>query len=112
MFSRKIQWYYLFDEDELKSKFLLGDTYIHKGMFGEVLLVKQVNEYYAFKSKCPHQNKSLEGCAIDDGMVVCPHHRYGFSLENGRGQGLYLDKYELKFENGGVYLGKEKWAIF
>lgn len=81
-------------------------------MFGEVLLVKKDSGYFAFKNKCPHQGKSLEGCWIDNESIVCPFHKFNFSLKTGKGHGLYLDQYELKIDEKGVYLGKEGWTLF
>jgi nitrite reductase/ring-hydroxylating ferredoxin subunit len=81
-------------------------------MFGEVLLVQTSNSYLAFKNKCPHQGKSMEGSRVIGESIVCPFHQYHFSLENGRGHGLCLDKYELRIDSDGVYLGKEAWSWF
>jgi 3-phenylpropionate/trans-cinnamate dioxygenase ferredoxin subunit len=54
----------------------------------------------------------MDGCSVGDGYVVCPFHKYGFSLEDGKGQGLFLEKYQLKVEEGGVFIGMEKWSLF
>ena len=74
--------------------------------------MKSNGEYSAFKNKCPHQNKPLNDCSVHDGHIVCPFHRYHFSIENGRGHGLCLDKYQLKIEDDQVWLGKEVWRLF
>ena len=113
MLSKKLKWQLLFeDKSQLEELFQLKDSVVHKNVFGEILLVKSEGEYFAFKNKCPHQNKSLENCKVADGNVVCPWHQYQFSCETGRGHGLNIDKYSLKIENEGVFIGKEVWSLF
>lgn len=113
MFGKKLRWYRIFnDEFELLEAFIGRNSVLHKSMFGEVLLVQTEGNYYAFKNKCPHQGKSLEGCSINGGNIVCPYHRYAFSLDDGRGHGLYVDKYEFRIDETGVYVGKMVWTLF
>lgn len=113
MFGTKLKWYLLFEErHELETLLEYTDSVVHRTMFGEVLLVKNEGEFHAFRNRCPHQKKPLNGCVVEDRMIVCPHHHYAFSCVDGRGQGLYIDKYELKFEDGKVFLGKEVWSFF
>lgn len=113
MLSRKVKWYPLFEtKQQLEDLFIVRSTVVHRSMFGEALLVKNGNDYYAFQTTCPHQNKPLDTCKISEGYVVCPFHQYHFSLEDGRGHGLYLDKYELRIDERGVFLGKEGWSLF
>jgi Ferredoxin subunits of nitrite reductase and ring-hydroxylating dioxygenases len=73
------------------------------GRFGERL--------FAFAYKCPHASGIMDEGYIDAvGNVVCPVHRYKFSLQNGRntsGEGYYLKTWPLREEEDGVYLGME-----
>jgi len=113
MFGRKLKWYLLFENEEALNDLFVGKTtVVHKAPFGEVLLVKDKSDFHAFKNKCPHQNKPLNGCWTEDNHIVCPFHRYHFSIDNGQGHGTYVDKYELKIENGRVSVGKEVWSLF
>ena len=113
MLKRKIKWIPIFHSIEELDEFMEArSTKVLKQMFGEVLLVRLNGEVLAFKNRCPHQNKSLEGCSIQDGSVVCPWHQYAFSCETGRGHGMYLEKYPIKFEENGVFIGKEGWSLF
>ncbi len=113
MLKRKIKWSLLFqDKQELDNLFQLKECVVHKSFVGEFLLVKQGEDYYAFKNKCPHQNKPLEGSRVEGEHLICPWHQYHFSLEDGRGHGLYVEKYPLKFEDEGIYIGQEKWSLF
>jgi nitrite reductase/ring-hydroxylating ferredoxin subunit len=45
------------------------------------------------------------------GNIVCPLHRYKFSLVNGRnvsGEGYYLKTYPVEQREDGLYIGFEK----
>lgn len=113
MLSKKLKWYPLFEsEQELKELFAGKNSLVHRTMFGEVVLVHHKDKYYAFENKCPHQGKRLEGCWLENDQLVCPWHQYHFALDTGRGQGLYLEKYELRINEKGVFLGKERWSLF
>lgn len=113
MFQKRVKWFPLFDSVEtMESKFVIGNTVLHRSMFGQLLLVKHDEKVLAFSDKCPHQNKSLERCKLVDGHIVCPFHQYAFSCADGKGMGMYLPKYELKVENNQVFIGIEKWSFF
>ena len=113
MLSKKLKWYLLFeDRSELEDLLATKQSVVYKNIFGEVLLVKSNGAIYAFKNKCPHQNKSLENCKISEGHVICPWHQYQFDCDSGRGHGLNIDKFPLKFEDDSVYIGKEVWSLF
>jgi 3-phenylpropionate/trans-cinnamate dioxygenase ferredoxin subunit len=111
--SKELRWYLLFEStEELNALFEMRNTHVHKGVFGEVLLVKRDLEVLAFKNQCPHQRKSLEGAVVEEDHIVCPFHRFHFSCETGQGHGLYIDKYPLKTEDNQVFIGKEVWTFF
>jgi nitrite reductase/ring-hydroxylating ferredoxin subunit len=113
MFNRIIKWQLIFEsKSELIDYFGTRSTALFKNTFGEIMLAREGEEFYAFQNKCPHQNKSLVGCSIKEGAIICPWHKYEFSCETGRGHGLYLEKYPLKFEVNGVFIGKEGWSLF
>ena len=113
MFKKKVRWYQIFENEEsLQEGFLNKNSKLYKGLFGEAILIRSNGSYYAYKNKCPHQNKSLEGCKVEDDAIVCPFHSYKFSLNDGRGHGLCLDKYQFKVTSEGVFLGKEGWSLF
>ncbi len=113
MFGKRTKWYPLFESrEELEQLFVVKSAVVHRSMFGEALLVKNGDQFYAFRNRCPHQNKELNNCWLDEGHVVCPYHQYHFSLVDGRGHGLCLDKYELRIDDRGVFLGKETWSLF
>lgn len=75
---------------------------------------------FAFASKCPHAGGSLADGHIDAlGNVVCPLHRYKFSIQNGRnssGEGYYLKHWPVEMRESGLFIGFEEegsfWNIF
>jgi len=66
--------------------------------------------------KCPHAGGILADGFIDAaGNIVCPLHRYKFSLQNGRnvsGEGYYLKTYKVETREDGVYIGFEEKGLF
>jgi nitrite reductase/ring-hydroxylating ferredoxin subunit len=71
---------------------------------------------YAFAHKCPHASGIMADGFIDGlGNIVCPLHRYKFSLENGRntsGEGYYLKTYPIKIDETGIYIGFKPNSFF
>jgi nitrite reductase/ring-hydroxylating ferredoxin subunit len=113
MFNRIIKWRQIFEnEQEMLDFFGAKSTKLFKNAFGEIMLARDGDHFYAFENKCPHQHKSLEGCSIHKGDIICPWHKFAFSCETGRGHGMYLEKYPIKMEENGVFLGKEGWSLF
>lgn len=112
MISKKIKWIKIFNSlDELDSRFV-RDNFCLKNGAVDLLLIKTNSQILAFKNRCPHQNKPMDGCKVTEGRVICPYHQYSFSLKDGRGHGLYLEKYPVEVRTDGVFVGIEKWSIF
>lgn len=67
---------------------------------------------YAFAFKCPHAGGILADGYIDaTGNVVCPLHRYKYSVVNGRnvsGEGYYLKNWPVEVRPDGVFVGFEE----
>jgi 3-phenylpropionate/trans-cinnamate dioxygenase ferredoxin subunit len=78
-------------------------------------LAKIGNEVKACAHKCPHASGILAGGFIDaTGNVVCPLHRYKFSLKNGRnitGEGYFLKVYPVEQREEGLFIGLEEGSI-
>jgi nitrite reductase/ring-hydroxylating ferredoxin subunit len=67
--------------------------------------------------KCPHAGGAMADGFIDAlGNIVCPLHRYKFSLQNGRntsGEGYYLKTYPVEVRENGIFIGlEEKRGLF
>ena len=75
----------------------------------KICLTKFRNEWFAFAYTCPHASGILANGYIDLlGNVVCPTHRYKFSIQNGRntsGEGFYLKTYPVEKRQDGLYVG-------
>lgn len=113
MFKYKIKWVIAFESlAALESQFAVRQTAVVPSQFGKILWVKHKDGFHAFKNKCPHQNKPMDQCWIDGGEIICPFHRFHFSIEDGRGMGSGMFKYECKVEDGRVWIGKEKLVLF
>lgn len=73
-------------------------------------------QLFAFAFKCPHAGGILADGFIDaTGNVVCPLHRYKFSMQNGRntsGEGYYLKHWPVELRENGVFVGMETGGLF
>jgi nitrite reductase/ring-hydroxylating ferredoxin subunit len=75
----------------------------------KVCMALHKDKLTACAAKCPHAGGVLAQGYIDSlGNIVCPLHRYRFSLENGRntsGEGYFLKTYPVETREDGIYLG-------
>ena len=66
----------------------------------------------ACAAKCPHACGIMADGFIDkNDNIICPVHRYVFSLEHGRdkhGEGYYLKIYPLRQDDSGIFIGIEE----
>ena len=79
-------------------------------MEGRTICIGRFKErLFAFAHKCPHASGLFSEGFIDAlGNVVCPVHRYRFSLSNGRnssGEGYYLKHWPVEERGDGLYVG-------
>lgn len=84
----------------------------------KITLAKIGTAVHACAYKCPHASGILADGFIDAvGNIVCPLHRYKFSLKNGRnisGEGYYLKVYAVEQREAGLFVGFEEssWLSF
>jgi len=74
----------------------------------KLCLVRHEERLYAVQNSCPHAGGILSGGWCKNGHLVCPIHRWEYSLETGRGsagQGDYIDQYLVESRPDGVYIG-------
>ncbi|HEX8608544.1 MAG TPA: Rieske (2Fe-2S) protein [Pedobacter sp.] len=86
-------------EDFVKQIKLEGKT---------LCLVKEQSKLYAIENSCPHAGGILSGGWCKNGNIICPIHRWEYSLENGRGaqgQGDYVNTYPVDIREDGTYIG-------
>jgi nitrite reductase/ring-hydroxylating ferredoxin subunit len=92
-----------FDNNGVAAVEVEGKTYC-MALHNEIL--------YACNNKCPHASAALSQGYVDAiGNIVCPLHRYKFSLKNGRnvsGEGYYLKTFVVVVNEDGVFIEKEK----
>ena len=84
---------------------------------GKKICVARFKEtVFAVAYKCPHAGGLLADGYIDPlGNIVCPLHRYKYSLQNGRnisGEGYYLKHWPVEIRETGVYVGMEEEGGF
>jgi nitrite reductase/ring-hydroxylating ferredoxin subunit len=81
----------------------------------KICICKFQDSWFAFAYQCPHAGGLLEDGYIDAvGNVVCPVHRYKFSLKNGRntsGEGYSLKTYPAELRADGLFIGLEEGGL-
>ena len=73
-----------------------------------ICLVKYNNQLFACTQKCPHAGALFADGHLDAlGNLVCPLHKYKFSLKNGRnisGEGYFLKTFKAEERENGVFI--------
>lgn len=81
-----------------------------------ICLAKNNNQLFACTQKCPHAGGVLADGHLDVlGNLVCPLHKYKFSLKNGRnvsGEGYYLKTFSIEERENGVFICLDLPRIF
>ena len=83
----------------------------------KTICLAQHNEtLFACTHKCPHAGGFMGNGHIDAvGNIVCPLHRYKFSLQNGRntsGEGYFLKTFPVEVRKEGVFVGMPENNLF
>ena len=82
----------------------------------KICLAQHKDKLFACTAKCPHAGGPMAGGYMDAiGNIVCPLHRYKFSLENGRntsGEGYFLKTWPVELREDGIYVGLPKPGLF
>ncbi len=107
--SKQYTWYKL---DETSLPVTASDIKILEVNGKKLCCTLFGGQLFAFAYKCPHASGIMADGFIDNaGNVVCPLHRYRFSIKNGRnvsGEGYYLKTYPVEQREDGYFLGMEK----
>ncbi len=84
---------------------------------GKRICIARLNDQlFACTQKCPHAGGTLSEGYIDAiGNIVCPLHRYKYSLQNGRntsGEGYFLKTYPVEIREDGVFVSIPDASLF
>ena len=113
--SKKIKWYKI-AEDISAIQFPVNNIVVSECGTKTICIGKHNDTLYGFAYKCPHASGIMANGLIDPlGNIVCPLHRYKFSMENGRnvsGQGYHLKTYPIEIRPDGVFAGIEEGGWF
>ena len=75
----------------------------------KICITKHKDEWFAFSARCPHASGRMDEGFVDAaGNIVCPVHKYRFSLKSGRdtnGEGYQLKTYKLELRGSALYVG-------
>jgi nitrite reductase/ring-hydroxylating ferredoxin subunit len=113
--DKKYSWHKISDSlDELS--FSPGGL-LQLEVAGKIIRVaRKDDQLSACTAKCPHAGGILSDGYIDPlGNIVCPLHRYKFSLKNGRnvsGEGYFLKIFPVELRADGVFVGFEQNNFF
>ena len=75
---------------------------------------------FACAASCPHAGARMANGTVDAlGNIVCPLHRYKFSMVNGRnvsGEGYHLKTWKVEWREDGVWIDlpgdSSTWSLF
>ncbi len=112
--NKKYKWHKIADnENELN---FCGNNLLQLDIAGKTICIaKGKDNLYACANKCPHAGGIIADGFIDAlNNVVCPLHRYKYSLQNGRnvsGEGYYLKTYPIQQTDKGIFIGIEERGL-
>lgn len=114
MKEKKYKWYKIANtQDEL---IFPSNNLLQIEVAGKKICIAKGNELYACAAKCPHAGGIIaNGFLYKSDIIICPLHRYKFSLTNGSnvsGEGFFLKTYPVKNTAEGIYIGMEEAGLF
>jgi 3-phenylpropionate/trans-cinnamate dioxygenase ferredoxin subunit len=109
-----ISYHLLTPDPELLSFNNCGIAVVHI-QDKKICITKYKDEWFAFSARCPHASGHMDEGFVDaTGNIVCPVHRYRFSLKTGRdtnGEGYYLKTYKLEVRGTALFIGFQSFNI-
>jgi len=115
MSGKKYKWYKI-AELEAEITWSPHDIALVEAGPKKICVARHNGSFFGFAPKCPHAGGLLTDAWLDEtGNVVCPLHRYKFSLKNGRntsGEGFHLKTYPVEQREDGIYAGIEEGGLF
>ena len=109
--DKKIHWLkVLNDKSDLPEGRVKTVTAGHQS----ICLTHYEGKFSALDNRCPHQGGPLGEGSIENGMLRCPWHGWDFNpctgLSPGGHEDTGVDTFEVKEEDGAVYVGLEEEA--
>ena len=111
MLEKKYTWHKL--AESIAELQLPATGLLEVEVDGKKICIGLHNEaLYGCAAKCPHAGgRMAEGYMDAIGNIVCPIHRYKFSLQQGRnvsGEGYFLKTYPVQQRPDGIFVGIEE----
>jgi thiamine pyrophosphate-dependent acetolactate synthase large subunit-like protein/nitrite reductase/ring-hydroxylating ferredoxin subunit len=100
------RWYRVADEGELKDGEVRAVTAGGKSL----VLTQQEGELAALDGKCPHQGGPLAEGTLEDGVLRCPWHGWGFCSKTGESTEEShggVAAYDVEVRDGGIHVAVE-----
>jgi len=113
--SKQYTWHKIADSE---AELLQAEKALLEVKAGDktICITKHNNQWWACTAKCPHAGGTMADGYVDAlGNIVCPLHRYKFSLQNGRnvsGEGYFLKIFPIEVREDGVFAGIEQNNLF
>ncbi len=111
MTEKTIKWYKVADSISAIA-WQTNDLALLEAAGRSITIAKIGGQLFACSGKCPHAGGYFVDGFIDAaGNIVCPLHRYKFSLQNGRnvsGEGYYLKVFPIEEREAGIFVGIEE----
>jgi nitrite reductase/ring-hydroxylating ferredoxin subunit len=87
-----------------------GNPFIKKAKAGgkTLCLVGFDNQIFALSARCPHAGGDLSTGWCKNRKLICPVHRYSYSLDTGKGsegQNDYIESYPVEIRDNSIYVG-------
>ena len=87
-----------------------GKPFIKKVKAGSktLCLVGFDNQVFALSARCPHAGGDLSAGWCKNRKLICPVHRYSYSLDTGKGsegQNDYIESYPVEIRDNSIYVG-------
>ncbi len=115
MINKKSTWHKI-AENTLDIEWQSNEMSIKEVDGKKITLIRLRGKLFACAYKCPHAGGILADGYIDVlNNVVCPLHRYKFSLQNGRntsGEGYFVKVYTVEERTDGIFVGIEEREWF
>lgn len=113
--SKTYKWYKI--ADSIEEINFSTDGLVEVKVNGKKVCIALKNEIlFACTAICPHAGGHMSDGYMDAlGNIVCPLHRYKFSLANGRnvsGEGYFLKNYPIEIRTNGIFIGFEENGMF